>query len=97
MSGEDTCILAAIQSVVMLGVEVDCGHTEAGAGRGRNRCSVPPILLSVSSHLTTIYDVMHLCHTLTLKTNLKLLSQNNKNFRNNMNFMYNTYSIVLVL
>ena len=70
---------------------------EAGAGRGRNRCSVPPILLSVSLHLTTIYDPMHLCHTLTLKTNLKLLSQNNKNFRNNMNFMYNTYSIVLVL
>ena len=67
MSGEDTCILAAIQSVVMLGVEVDCGHTEAGAGRGRNRCSVPPILLSVSSHLTTIL-IFCICVTLGLST-----------------------------
>ena len=80
MSGEDTCILAAIQSVVMLGVEVDCGHTEAGAGRGRNRCSVPPILLSVSSHLTTIYDPMHLCHTWTLKTNFKIIVKKQHKF-----------------
>ena len=32
MSGEDTCILAAIQSVVMLGVEVESGHQRPELG-----------------------------------------------------------------
>ena len=102
MSGEDTCILAAIQSVVMLGVEVSVGTQRPGLGGAATDavCRQYYYLSLYTSQRHNHYDLLHLCHTLTLNTNFKICyghktTQLNiyKNIHFNVHFMYSVVSL----